>query len=84
MTAAEAISAKTTIVQRRLERISVRNGLRVLRATTADMSARLTAYWTLAETATAPTTAPVPVLSSPTSATSGAAAAAARAKEQAL
>jgi hypothetical protein len=84
MTAAEAISAKTTIVQRRLERINARNGRRVLLATTADISARLTAYCTLAEIATAPTTAPVPVLSSPIRATKGAAAAAASAKEHAL
>ena len=84
MTAAEAIRAKTTIVQRRLERMRARNGRRVLRATTADISARLTAYWMLAETATAPTTAPVPVLSSSISATNGAAAAAASANEHAL
>src|SRR4029450_11496870 len=49
ISAADAISAKTMTVQRRLERISSKNGRREVTATTSEMRTRLIPYWVEAD-----------------------------------
>ena len=60
MSAADAMSAKTMIVQRRLERMSSKNGRRDVTATTSEMSTRLIPYWVEADTPTLEISTPVP------------------------